>query len=242
MFSAAAAVAVLALASSVVAQPSPFTPSTTKEGDKCLITWEADPTGEWTETNIQLMTGDNFKMIHLTTVTTVDTTDEAATSFEWPCPKVEPNSVIYFYQYSVASAPKNLTWSTRFAISDEEGKTVPPEFATQPDANKTAIPWGVGALEDPSTATPPPAYITGQTVSTGTPSTSANGTSSTASGSATQSGSSTRMTTVTGSPPRTSSTAAAAPTATANSALTKLQGSALAAVVGTIVAGVLALI
>ena len=36
------------------------------EGTNCTIKWNPDPAGLWKETNVQLMTGDNFNMIHIT--------------------------------------------------------------------------------------------------------------------------------------------------------------------------------
>ena len=35
-------------------------------GAQCTITWDADKTGAWKSLGIELMTGDNFNMVHLT--------------------------------------------------------------------------------------------------------------------------------------------------------------------------------
>jgi hypothetical protein len=164
MFAAASFVA-LALTSSVLAMPSPLTPSTTNAGQPCVISWGPDTTGDWTKTNIELMSGDNQNMVHITTIATVDTTDAAATSYTWTCPEVTPNSNIYFYQFSTAGSPTDLTWTTRFTIAGTDGATEEAENATQPDGS--AVPWGVGNLVDTSKATPAPAYITGQTSANG---------------------------------------------------------------------------
>ena len=37
-----------------------------KPGSACTIAWSTDKTGEWTEMNIELMTGANEDMVHLT--------------------------------------------------------------------------------------------------------------------------------------------------------------------------------
>lgn len=53
----------------VRADPSPNVPGpgdVYNEGSTCNIAWDADTTGTWTTMNIELMTGDNFNMIHLT--------------------------------------------------------------------------------------------------------------------------------------------------------------------------------
>ncbi|KAL0954090.1 hypothetical protein HGRIS_005236 [Hohenbuehelia grisea] len=151
--------ALLAASSALVARADP-TPSEPGPGDvfrqgaQCHIAWagDADSTETWKEMSIQLMTGDNFNMIHLTTVTTVDGTKDGV--FDWPCPEVEPNSAVYFYQFTSPATP-NKTWATRFTIASASGQTTPPENPTQPGTN-APIPWGVGKLVDPSKATPPP--------------------------------------------------------------------------------------
>jgi len=154
--------AALALASSVVAQPSPLTPASAKEGDNCIISWTPDQTGKWTDTNIELMTGDNLNMVHLTTVTTVSTTSAAPTTYTWTCPDVTLNSVVYFYQFSHVEEPNNLLWTTRWAIAGADGTTVPAPFnETTSDGN--VIGWGTGALVNTALIKPAPAYIHGQT-------------------------------------------------------------------------------
>ncbi|KAG8901119.1 hypothetical protein FRB99_005551, partial [Tulasnella sp. 403] len=59
-------------------------------------------------------------------------------------------------------------------ISGATGQLATPQFATQPDG--TAVPWGNGALTDPSKAEPAPTYIVGQ--SAATPGTAINSTAS----------------------------------------------------------------
>ncbi|OBZ74099.1 hypothetical protein A0H81_06247 [Grifola frondosa] len=133
------------------------------EGTQCSTQWTADPSGQWTTMNIELMTGDNLNMVHITTVATVDGTDASNTSFSYPCPEVTPNSAIYFYQFT-SPASTDRFWTTRFAIADASGNTTPPTNATQPGGQN--IPWGTGALKDPSLAVPPPSYLQGNTSST----------------------------------------------------------------------------
>jgi len=250
MFTVASIIA-LALASSVFAQPSPLTPAAAQEGTDCVITWVPDATGKWTDTNIQLMTGDNNDMVPLTTVTTIDTTSGAPATFTWTCPDITVYSAIYFYQFSHASEPSNLIWTTRWAIEGAGGSIVPPPNATQPDAAHSAVPWGVGALQNPGIAKPAPAYITGQsaaggsTVPAATGSVTASGSSSMTMTMSSQTSSMTKMATTTGSKASTSS-ASAASTATAGAAssgagLSRSQGSVVAAGVGAVFAGVFAL-
>jgi len=150
----------LALAASLLvhADPTPTQPSpgdSFNAGGSCPIAWEVDTTGVWKTMNIELMTGSNLAMVHLTTVATVDGTNPTATTFEYPCPAVTPNSAIYFYQFST---PVNSTqyWTGRFTLANAQGGSTPPTQMTQPGTN-APIPWGTGALVDPADAKPPPA-------------------------------------------------------------------------------------
>ncbi|KAI0074485.1 hypothetical protein K474DRAFT_1570617, partial [Panus rudis PR-1116 ss-1] len=148
--------AVLATALVARADPVPTDPGpgdVFNEGSTCHIAWEVDTTGTWKIMNIELMSGSNTQMNHITTIATVDGTDPAKTTFDYPCPEVAPNSAIYFYQFTSPSN-NNVTWTTRFTIADSTGKSDPPANPTEPDGQP--IPWGVGALKDPSKATPPP--------------------------------------------------------------------------------------
>lgn len=115
---------------------------------------------------IQLMTGDNYNMVHITTVAT-GRDGTADGTFDWICPEVIPNSAIYFYQFRSPHTP-NYQWTTRFTIASSTGQTTPPTNNTQP--NGANIPWGTGALKDPSTAVPAPVFPTTTTTIT-TPST-----------------------------------------------------------------------
>ncbi|CAE6513161.1 unnamed protein product [Rhizoctonia solani] len=153
----------------VVAAPNPTEPSGSSVfnvGQQCTIKWDADSTGSWKNMNVQLMTGDNWNMIHITTVAqNIDATDATKNTYSYTCPEVTPTSAIYFYQFSDASDPKNLLWTTRWTLASADGTTTPPSESTQPNGDK--IPWGKGALVDPSTAVAAPAYLSGNNQSGG---------------------------------------------------------------------------
>ncbi|KAF7795003.1 hypothetical protein EIP86_006147 [Pleurotus ostreatoroseus] len=147
MFSATILTTLLAAIAIARADPNPSEPSPGNiynEGSTCHISWDVDTTGVWKTMNIELMTGPNVGMIHLTTVATVT-----------------PNAAIYFYQFTSPASSTTL-WTGRFAIADANGKTTDPTNATQPGGD--AIPWGTGALDDPSTAVAAPSKGTGSTV------------------------------------------------------------------------------
>lgn len=167
-------VAAVALAGVAYADVTPSEPgpgSSYTAGGDCTITWEGDKesTTAWKDMSIQLMTGSNLQMVHITTVATgQDGTVDGR--FSYKCPEVNPYSAIYFYQFTAAGTTTK-TWATRFTITAPDGSTTPPSNPTQP-GNNQPIPWGTGALADPSTAVGPPASAGGS----GTP---ANATSST---------------------------------------------------------------
>ncbi|KAI8996501.1 hypothetical protein BD414DRAFT_478234 [Trametes punicea] len=159
MFAFAGLVALLTGAAIVRADPVPTAPGpgdVFKEGGQCTFTWDVDTTGQWKTMNVELMSGDNWNMIHITTVATLDGTDASNTTYSYTCPQVIPNSAIYFYQFTSPNAA-NRTWTTRFAIADANGNTTPAPNATQPDGQ--SIPWGLGKLVDPSTAVAAPSYL-----------------------------------------------------------------------------------
>ncbi|ESK84716.1 hypothetical protein Moror_628 [Moniliophthora roreri MCA 2997] len=142
----------------IVTPNEPGPGSVYNEGSKCHIQWVGDKDGKWDNMAIQLMTGDNFQMVHLTTVATgLDGNKDG--KFDYDCPDVTPNSAIYFYQFSSPESSE-LTWATRFTIADAQGKSVPPENQEQPGTG-AKIPWGTGALADPSSAVPPPSFLGG---------------------------------------------------------------------------------
>lgn len=160
MFNKIAALTSLLFAASAVvrAEVTPSEPgpgSSYTAGETCTVSWDGDRDSDtiWKDMSIQLMTGDNFNMIHLTTIAS-DLDGTISGRFNYPCPEVTPYSAIYFYQFTSPHTDVK-TWATRFTITSPEGETVPPENENQPGTNDP-IPWGVGALVDPSTATPPP--------------------------------------------------------------------------------------
>ncbi|KAH7326890.1 hypothetical protein B0J17DRAFT_620552 [Rhizoctonia solani] len=182
----------------VVAAPNPTEPSASSVfnvGQQCTIKWDADSTGAWKAMNIQLMTGDNWNMIHISTIAqNIDATDATKNTYSYTCPEVIPTSAIYFYQFSDPSDPKNLLWTTRWTLASADGTTTPPSETTQPNGDK--IPWGKGALVDPSTAVAAPAYLSGTNQSGG----STNATASAAPVSTSSSGSATTVTVITATP------------------------------------------
>lgn len=130
----------------VRADPNPIVPGpgdSYKEGGDCIIQWQPDTTGKWTNMNIALKTGDNYNMVLLEAITTIDGTKQS--QYKYPCPSVTPNSAIYFYEFSTSSSPEKY-WTTRFTITDKDGNSTPPANTTQPNGDK--IPWGTGNLLD----------------------------------------------------------------------------------------------
>ncbi|KAF5316284.1 hypothetical protein D9619_006814 [Psilocybe cf. subviscida] len=126
-------------------------------GQPCNIVWTGDRPDSgvsWKNMAIELMTGDNFNMVHITTVATGQD-GSVDGKFSYTCPEVTPNSAIYFYQFTAPGAI-NATWTTRFTLASATGATTPPANANQPGAGGAAIPWGVGALVDPSKAVAAP--------------------------------------------------------------------------------------
>ncbi|KAG5644213.1 hypothetical protein DXG03_008876, partial [Asterophora parasitica] len=142
-----------------------------RSGSTCRIGWAGDTSSRtaWKDMSIQFMTGDNYNMVHITTVATgQDGTVDG--SFTWTCPEVTPNSAIYFYQFRSPHTP-NYQWTTRFTIASSSGQTTPPLESTQP--NGALIPWGIGALKNPSAAIPPPVFTPTPTPTKATTTTSA---------------------------------------------------------------------
>ncbi|KAG6816528.1 hypothetical protein H0H87_005390 [Tephrocybe sp. NHM501043] len=150
-----ASTSLLVRADAVPSQPGPGI--VYKVGGTCHIEWngDADSTTAWKNMAIELMTGENLGMVHLTTVATgLDGT--VSGSFDHICPSVTPNAPIYFYQFSAPGAV-NKQWTTRFTIASTTGATTPATNPTQPKTG-APIPWGTGALTDPSTAVAAPSF------------------------------------------------------------------------------------
>jgi len=138
----------------VSADPTPSVPGpgdSYREGGDCQIGWGLDPTGKWTDMQIELKTGDNWQMVPLKVITTIDATKE--TQYTYPCPKVSPNSAIYFYEFTSSSSTEKY-WTTRFTITDENGNSTPPSQSVQQNGDK--IPWGTGTLVTVDDGSSPP--------------------------------------------------------------------------------------
>ncbi|KAI4520927.1 hypothetical protein K525DRAFT_248200 [Schizophyllum commune Loenen D] len=148
-----AAVLAVSAASVVRADVTPTDPgpgSSFTAGKECTFNWDpdTDSAGAWKSFTVELMSGGNQAMNHITTVATdLDGTQKGTHS--WTCPELEPYSAIYFYQFSSCDS-ENKTWTTRFTITSPSGETTDPEHATQDDGS--AIPWGTGKLVDEASA------------------------------------------------------------------------------------------
>ncbi|KAJ7691626.1 hypothetical protein B0H17DRAFT_934928 [Mycena rosella] len=141
------------------------------QGASCHIGWAGDSdTGStaWKNMAIELMTGPNVPVIHLTTVA-LGQDGTVAGTFNYTCPEVTPNSPIYFYQFTAPGAT-NATYTTRFTIAGTDGSSTPATETVQP--NGQAVSWGKGALADPSTAVAAPTF--NSTGSTGAPNSASN--------------------------------------------------------------------
>ncbi|KAF7356992.1 hypothetical protein MVEN_01035800 [Mycena venus] len=142
------------------------------QGAKCHVGWAGDTnsTTTWKNMAIELMTGSNEKMVHLTTVATgQDGTVNGV--FDYDCPEVTPNSPIYFYQFT-SGETSVIAWTTRFTIAAADGSTTP-ATQTEKASDGTTVGIGNGALVDPSTAVGPPTFNTSTGSSSGTNSASA---------------------------------------------------------------------
>ncbi|KAH9951598.1 hypothetical protein B0H21DRAFT_182468 [Amylocystis lapponica] len=132
---------------------SEFTPVSPGPGDKfaagsaCSMQWDGDTSGTWTNVTIDLMSGSNGNMTHVTNVATgLDGTNTSLSPFSWTCPEVDPYSDIYFYQYTNGDDIMDAKWTSRFTITSPSGESVPPSDAHQP--NGDPVPWGNGYLVD----------------------------------------------------------------------------------------------
>ncbi|EJU03886.1 hypothetical protein DACRYDRAFT_77691 [Dacryopinax primogenitus] len=143
----------------MIAPTTPDNSGVYPAGANCPIAWKTDDSGLWNSFEIQLMTGSNSPMTPLEIVATgLDgTTATGITSFSYPCPQVDVNAAIYFYQFT-QPGQSNITWTTRFTIASSSGATVP--APNQPD-NITPAPWGVGKLTGASAANVTPGGING---------------------------------------------------------------------------------
>ncbi|KAI7898184.1 uncharacterized protein BX663DRAFT_269628 [Cokeromyces recurvatus] len=117
-----------------------------KSGNSYEITWVNDKHSPsiakaWKDFRIDFMTGDNMNQKFLINVAkNLDGTK--IKSFNWTVPEVEPHAAIYFFKFSNGKGQD--AWTTRFAITGQDGKLFRPQKSTQPDGAK--IPWGIGKL------------------------------------------------------------------------------------------------
>ncbi|KAJ7173648.1 hypothetical protein C8R46DRAFT_119190 [Mycena filopes] len=157
------------LVSAIVDPNEPGPGDVFNQGAKCNVGWAGDDSGTdaWKNMAIELMTGPNEKMIHITTVAQNQDGSVAGT-FNYDCPEVTPNSPIYFYQFTAAGTA-NFTWTGRFSIAAPDGTTTPAKETEQ--SNGQTVLWGTGALVDPSTAVAAPIFNTsGSSSGAGAPS------------------------------------------------------------------------
>ena len=68
MFAILATILAASLVRADVVPTGPAPGDIFNEGTTCNIAWTADTTGAWKTTNIELMTGDNLNMVHLTSM------------------------------------------------------------------------------------------------------------------------------------------------------------------------------
>ena len=71
MFKATVLTTLLSVLAVVRADPTPTEPGPNEvfnEGANCNIAWDVDTTGAWTTMYIELMTGSNSAMVHLTSM------------------------------------------------------------------------------------------------------------------------------------------------------------------------------
>ncbi|KAF8815428.1 hypothetical protein BYT27DRAFT_7333955 [Phlegmacium glaucopus] len=216
MFAKNSFVALLVFAAPLLARadvnPTEPAPGTVfNDGTTCSTAWNGDTnsTTIWKNMAIELMTGDNFNMIHLTTVAT-NQDGTVSGRFTYPCPQVTPNSAIYFYQYS-SPQTTTRTWTGRFIIATADGQSTPPTNATQPGSNEP-IPWGTGSLVDPSQAVAAPSFASSG--STSSSSSAANSTTAAPTSSGTVSATASLLTVTTTS----GTTSSSIPASAANSA------------------------
>ncbi|KAI8883390.1 hypothetical protein K501DRAFT_139970, partial [Backusella circina FSU 941] len=143
---ATAAVAWIVQVNAGMAPSYPEPGTVWKTGQTYQIVWEEDKskpsiTEGWKDFKIDLMTGDNIQQKFLMNVATgLDGKKKKEYSFK--APEVHPPSAVYFLMFT--NDKGDNAWTTRFAITGEDGELVAPENAEQPDG--ATIPWGIGKL------------------------------------------------------------------------------------------------
>ncbi|KAJ7626275.1 hypothetical protein DFH06DRAFT_597948 [Mycena polygramma] len=157
VFTAVVASSAVLLSHAIVTPNEPGPGEVFNQGTTCHIGWAGDDSGtdDWKGMAIELMTGPNEAMIHVTTVAQNQDGSVAGT-FDYTCPEVTPNSPIYFYQFS-SGGTADLTWTGRFTIAGADGSSTP-ATETETGSDGTPVLWGKGALTDPSTAVAAPNF------------------------------------------------------------------------------------
>ncbi|WVQ71360.1 hypothetical protein IAR50_000888 [Cryptococcus sp. DSM 104548] len=126
-------------ANAIITPTSPDGSTSVKVGDSIEALWTVDSVDDWTNVEIQLMTGSNLAMEALATVATgIDGT--SASSYTFTAPDVSPYSKIYFLQFTNGGDMSNVTWTTRFTIAGSDGSTTDPTNTTE------SVQWGTGTL------------------------------------------------------------------------------------------------
>ncbi|KZO92867.1 hypothetical protein CALVIDRAFT_566976 [Calocera viscosa TUFC12733] len=167
----------------IIVPTTPDSSGVYPSGTNCPIAWTQDTTGVWDSFTIELMTGPNNPMVSLEVVASgLDGTDAGIASFSYPCPTVDINAPIYFYQFTQPGV-SNITWTTRFTIASASGSTV---AAPDPADSVTPAPWGTGSLTGASASSATSAGAAGAGAGAGTQ-TAANGADGAASTPATSS-------------------------------------------------------
>lgn len=166
-----------------------------------------------------VMTGSNTQMTKLATVASgLDGSSSTTTSITYTCPEVSPYSAIYFYQYTPkGTSDGEPTWTTRFTITDANGKSVAEPQKTQPDGK--AIPWGTGKLVDSVTPATGSSSSSNASSSSGSSNSTTSGTSTSASQQQQQQSSSASV----AASPSTQSSASTASTASTSSSSSSSQ-------------------
>ncbi|KAF7289483.1 hypothetical protein HMN09_01342300 [Mycena chlorophos] len=142
------------------------------EGASCTLGWAGDTnsTTNWLNMAIELMTGPNEAMVHLTTVATGQDGTKAGT-FSYTCPGVTLNAPVYFYQFTAPGTP-DYQWTGRFTIAATNGSSVAAPQTEQSDG--TTVHFGTGSLTDPSTAVAAPNFSSSSSSSSSNSTTGSN--------------------------------------------------------------------
>ncbi|KAJ7623694.1 hypothetical protein FB45DRAFT_992001 [Roridomyces roridus] len=125
-------------------------------GGQCTLGWGADPEANpaWKNMTVELMTGSNENMVHLTTVAT-NQDGTADGTFSYTCPDVSPSAAVFFYQFTTCGLPGTAQWTGRFVIAGADGSTVAPTLSEFFD-HTTEVFFGTATMATPAAATAAP--------------------------------------------------------------------------------------